>query len=429
MSEQALFLLMTNFMNTNLMRAVYTEKSPNMTTSLTSLSKKRLLLGITGGVAAYKAAELAHLLARRGIEVQVVMTQSACHFVGPVTFQSLTGNPVYTDLWVTNAVNNMAHINLSRNVDMILVAPASADFIARLAGGMADDLLATLCLARDCPLIIAPAMNRQMWENPATQRNLSLLQRDGVRIIGPANGEQACGEIGMGRMLEASELAETVLVAFQTGGLLQGKKVLVTAGPTFEAIDAVRGITNKSSGKMGYAVARAAVEEGATVTLVSGPTCLVPPVVDKLIQVVSAEDMLHAVQAEISQTDIFISVAAVSDYRMARVSQQKIKKSNKNLSIELIPNPDILMTVSSLPEPPFCVGFAAETEDLENNAERKRRKKNLPLLVANLAQDAIGSDESELILLDDAGKHVLPKASKMEQARHLIKHINSLYQQ
>ncbi len=429
MSEQALFLLMTNFMNTNLMRTVYTEKSPNMTTSLTSLSKKRLLLGITGGVAAYKAAELAHLLARRGIEVQVVMTQSACHFVGPVTFQSLTGNPVYTDLWVTNAVNNMAHINLSRNVDMILVAPASADFIARLAGGMADDLLATLCLARDCPLIIAPAMNRQMWENPATQRNLSLLQRDGVRIIGPANGEQACGEIGMGRMLEASELAETVLVAFQTGGLLQGKKVLVTAGPTFEAIDAVRGITNKSSGKMGYAVARAAVEEGATVTLVSGPTCLVPPVVDKLIQVVSAEDMLHAVQAEISQTDIFISVAAVSDYRMARVSKQKIKKSNKNLSIELIPNPDILMTVSSLPEPPFCVGFAAETEDLENNAERKRRKKNLPLLVANLAQDAIGSDESELILLDDAGKHVLPKASKMEQARHLIKHINSLYQQ
>lgn len=421
---------MPTLVNTNLVLEVYSEESPtNMTTCFSSLSKKRLLLGITGGVAAYKAAELARLLTQDGIEIQAVMTQSACHFVGPVTFQSLTGNPVYTDLWETNAVNNMAHINLSRNADMILVAPASADFIARLAGGMADDLLATLCLARDCPLIIAPAMNRQMWENPATQRNLSLLQRDGVRIIGPANGEQACGEIGMGRMLEASELAEMVLVAFQTGGLLQGKKVLVTAGPTFEAIDAVRGITNKSSGKMGYAVARAAVEEGATVTLVSGPTCLVPPVVDKLIQVVSAEDMLHAVQAEISQTDIFISVAAVSDYRMARVSQQKIKKSNKNLSIELIPNPDILMTVSSLPEPPFCVGFAAETEDLEKNAERKRRKKNLPLLVANLAQDAIGSDESELILLDDAGKHVLPKASKMEQARHLIKHINSLYQQ
>lgn len=421
---------MPTLVNTNLVLEVYSEESPtNMTTRFSSLSKKRLLLGITGGVAAYKAAELARLLTQDGIEIQAVMTQSACHFVGPVTFQSLTGNPVYTDLWETNAVNNMAHINLSRNADMILVAPASADFIARLAGGMADDLLATLCLARDCPLIIAPAMNRQMWENPATQRNLSLLQHDGVRIIGPASGEQACGEMGMGRMLEASELAEMVRAAFQTGSLLQGKKVLVTAGPTFEAIDAVRGITNKSSGKMGYAVARAAVEAGATVTLVSGPTCLVPPMVDKLIQVVSAEDMLYAVQAEISQTDIFISVAAVADYRMAKVSEQKIKKSDKKLSIELIPNPDILMTVSTLPEPPFCVGFAAETENLEKNAERKRRKKNLPLLVANLAQDAIGSDESELILLDDAGKHVLPKASKMEQARHLIKHINSLYQQ
>ncbi len=411
------------------MDLVYSEKSSNMTTCLSSLSKKRLLLGVTGGVAAYKAAELARLLTQDGIEIQTVMTQSACYFVGPVTFQALTNNPVHTDLWETNVAHNMAHINLSRNVDMILVAPASADFIARLAGGMADDLLATLCLARDCPLILAPAMNRQMWENPATQRNLSLLQHDGVKIIGPASGAQACGEMGMGRMLEASELAEMVRAAFQAGGLLQGKKVLVTAGPTFEAIDAVRGITNKSSGKMGYAVARAAVEAGATVTLVSGPTCLVLPAVDKLIHVVSAEDMLHAVQAEISQADIFISVAAVADYRVAKSSQQKIKKSDKKLSIELVPNPDILMMVSSLPEPPFCVGFAAETEDLEKNAEMKRRKKNLPLLVANLAQDAIGADESELILLDDAGKHVLPKASKMEQARHLIKHINLLYKQ
>jgi len=400
-----------------------------MTTCLTALSKKRLLLGITGGVAAYKAAELARLLTQDRIDVQTVMTQSACHFVGPVTFQSLTGNPVYTDLWEANAAHNMAHINLSRNVDMILVAPASADFIARLASGMADDLLATLCLARDCPIMIAPAMNRQMWENSATKRNLSSLQNDGVKIIGPESGAQACGEMGMGRMLEASELAETVRSAFQTGDLLQGKKVLVTAGPTFEAIDAVRGIINKSSGKMGYAVARAAMEAGATVTLVSGPTCLAPPIVDKLIHVVSADDMLRAVQAEIAQTDIFISVAAVADYRVAKASQQKIKKTDKKLSIELILNPDILMTVSSFSEPPFCVGFAAETEDLEKNAEIKRRKKNLPLLVANLAQDAIGSDESELILLDDAGKHVLPKASKMEQARHLIKHINSLYQQ
>ncbi|MBA3756098.1 MAG: bifunctional phosphopantothenoylcysteine decarboxylase/phosphopantothenate--cysteine ligase CoaBC [Nitrosomonas sp.] len=400
-----------------------------MTECAPSVSKKRLLLGITGGVAAYKAAELARLLTQDGIDVQTVMTQSACHFVGPVTFQSLTGNPVYTDLWETNTAHNMAHINLSRHVDMILVAPASADFIARLASGSADDLLATLCLARDCPLMIAPAMNRQMWENPATQRNLSLLQHDGVKIIGPASGEQACGETGMGRMLEASELAETVRTAFQTDNVLQDKNVLVTAGPTFEAIDAVRGITNSSSGKMGYAIAKAAVEAGAKVILVSGPTCLVPPTVSKLVPVVSAEDMLHAVLAEIPQTDIFISVAAIADYRVAQVSQQKIKKSDKKLSIELIPNPDILMTVANLPKPPFCVGFAAETENLEKNAEIKRRKKNLPLLVANLAQDAIGAEECELILLDDAGKHVLPKASKMGQARHLMRHISLLCKQ
>lgn len=400
-----------------------------MTTCMSPVSKKRVLLGVTGGVAAYKAAELARQLTQDGFDVQTVMTEAACRFIGPVTFQSLTGNPVYVDLWETNAAHNMAHINLSRNAGLILVAPASAGFIAKLASGMADDLLTTLCLACDCPLMIAPAMNRQMWQNPATQRNLSLLRKDGVKIAGPASGQQACGEKGMGRMLEASELAGAVRAAFQTSTLLQGKKVLVTAGPTFEAIDAVRGITNKSSGKMGYAVAGAAMEAGAKVTLVSGPTCLALPAVDKFIPVMSAEDMLHAVQVEISQTDIFISVAAVADYRVAHVSEQKIKKSDNKLSIELIPNPDILMTVSSLPNPPFCVGFAAETEDLERNAEIKRRKKHLPLLVANLAQDAIGSDESELILLDDAGQHVLPKASKMEQAQRLIQHLHLLYQQ
>ncbi|PXW83492.1 phosphopantothenate-cysteine ligase /phosphopantothenoylcysteine decarboxylase [Nitrosomonas sp. Nm84] len=400
-----------------------------MTTCTFPIAKKRLLLGITGGVAAYKAAELARLLTQDGIEVHTVMTQAACQFVGSATFQALTGNPVYTDLWETNATHNMAHISLSRNVDMILVAPASADFIARLAGGMANDLLTTLCLARDCPLMVAPAMNRQMWENPATQRNLSVLQHDGVKIIGPASGEQACGEIGMGRMLEACELLQAVSAAFQTDNLLQGKNVLVTAGPTFEAIDAVRGITNNSSGKMGYAVAQAAMEAGAKVTLVSGPTCLTPPAVEKLIRVVSAHDMLHVVQAEIAQIDIFISVAAVADYRVEKVSQQKLKKSESKLSIALIPNPDILKTISSLPKPPFCVGFAAETENLERNAEMKRRKKNLPLLVANLAQTAIGSNDCELILLDDGGKHVLSKAPKIEQARRLIKHICSLYQQ
>lgn len=400
-----------------------------MTSWASPQPRKRLLLGVTGGVAAYKAAELARLLAQNGMNVQTVMTQAACHFVGAVTFQSLTGNPVYTDLWDANAAQNMAHINLSRDTDLILIAPASADFIAKLAHGMADDLLTTLCLARDCPLMIAPAMNRQMWENPATQRNLSQLRQDGVTIVGPASGEQACGEVGMGRMLEAAELAETVQAVFRAVTLLQGKNVLLTAGPTFEAIDAVRSITNRSSGKMGHAVARAAVEAGAAVTLISGPVCLAPPAVDKFIPVVSAEDMLRAVQAEIAQADIFISVAAVADYRVAHVSQQKIKKSDGNLALELVPNPDILKTVSSLPKPPFCVGFAAETENLEENAAMKRRKKNVPLLVANLAQDAIGSDESELILFDDSGQHILPKASKMEQARHLIKHIHRLYSQ
>ncbi len=388
--------------------------------------KKSLLLGVTGGIAAYKAAELARLLTLDNFDVQTVMTKSACHFIGPITFQSLTGNPVYSDLWETNATNNMAHISFSRNVDAILLAPASADFIAKLANGMADDLLATICLARDCPLIIAPAMNRQMWENSATQRNLSLLRHDGVIIVGPASGEQACGEIGMGRMVETCELVRAVRATLQTGSL-QGKNVLVTAGPTFEAIDAVRGITNSSSGKMGYAIAQAAMEAGANVSLVSGPTCLSPPAVGRFIRVVSAMDMLNAVQAEIAQTDIFISVAAVADYRVAKINQQKLKKSDRNLSLELIPNPDILMIVSNLPKPPFCVGFAAETDELERNAEAKRHKKNLPLLVANWAQDAIGSDESELILLDDAGKHLLPKATKIEQARRLINHISSLY--
>lgn len=390
-------------------------------------TKKCLLLGVTGGVAAYKAAEAARLLTQQAIDVKTVMTQSACRFVGPITFQSLTGNPVYTDLWETNASQNMAHIHLSRMADLILIAPASADFIAKLANGLADDLLTTLCLARDCPLIIAPAMNKQMWQNPATQRNLSILRQDGVIVVGPTSGMQACGETGMGRMLEATELVEAVHTALYTEKPLRGKRVLITAGPTFEAIDAVRGITNKSSGKMGYAIAQAAVEAGATVTLISGTTCLTPPAVDKFVTVISAGEMLQAVQTAVPQTDIFIGVAAVADYRAAKINPQKIKKADKNLSIELIPNPDILSTVSGLPNPPFCVGFAAETENLERNAEAKRRKKNLPLLIANLAQDAIGADESELILFDDAGKYILPKAAKITQACRIIKHIGTLY--
>jgi phosphopantothenoylcysteine decarboxylase/phosphopantothenate--cysteine ligase len=392
-----------------------------------SPTAKRLLLGLTGGVAAYKAAELARLLMQDGIEVQAVMTESACRFVGPATLQALTRKPVFTDLWDARVANNMAHIDLSRNADAILVAPASADFIAKLANGLADDLLSTLCLARDCPLLVAPAMNRQMWEHPATQRNLATLRRDGVTVLDPSTGAQACGEIGMGRMPEAQELAAAVHAVFQPK-LLQGKRVLVTAGPTYEAIDAVRGITNASSGKMGYAVARAALAAGADVTLISGPVCLQAPAAARLINVVSARDMLAAVKNEVSCTDIFVSVAAVADYRAATVSKQKIKKTGDGLTLKLTPNPDILEYVANLTQPPFCVGFAAETENLQKNAANKRRKKKLPLLAANLAQDSIGSDESTLTLFDDAGEHPLTKASKIEQAQRLIQHIAALYQ-
>ncbi|MEP7073488.1 MAG: bifunctional phosphopantothenoylcysteine decarboxylase/phosphopantothenate--cysteine ligase CoaBC [Nitrosospira sp.] len=394
-------------------------------TDTRSSNARHLLLGLTGGVAAYKAAELARLLINDGMDVQAVMTESAQRFVGTATLQALTGKPVFTDLWDASITNSMAHINLSRNVDVILIAPASADFIAKLANGLADDLLSTLCLARDCPLLIAPSMNRQMWESPATQRNLVTLRRDGVTIFGPASGAQACGETGMGRMLEAHELAEMVHAFFQPK-LLQGKRILITAGPTYEAIDAVRGITNLSSGKMGYAVARAALEAGADVTLISGPVCLEAPTAVRLVNVVSAQDMLAAVKNEISHVDIFISVAAVADYRAISTSKQKTKKTDETITLELTPNPDILEYVANLPNPPFCVGFAAETENLERNAEAKRRKKKLPLLAANLAQDAIGSDESALTLFDSEGKYHLLKAPKIEQARRLIKHIASL---
>jgi phosphopantothenoylcysteine decarboxylase / phosphopantothenate---cysteine ligase len=395
--------------------------------------KKRLLLGITGGVAAYKAAELARLLTQAGILVQTVMTASACRFVGPITFQSLTGQAVYTELWETNAANNMAHIQLTRNADLILIAPASANFIAKLACGMADDLLSTLCLARDCPLMVAPAMNRQMWMNPATQRNIQRLLDDGIRIIGPASGEQACGEVGMGRMFEAHALLETVQAAFNTRSAiipqLRQKHVLITAGPTYEAIDPVRGITNLSSGKMGYALAQAALDAGAKVTLISGPVCLSPPAAARTIHVLSAQDMFNAVDAEIASTDIFISVAAVADYRVAAASTQKIKKSDQSMQLELVPNPDILQHVADRDNPPFCVGFAAETDHLEQHAARKRMQKKLPLLVANQAQETLGADEAVLILFDDAGRHYFAKAAKSIQARRLVEHIATRYAQ
>lgn len=386
------------------------------------------MLGLTGGIAAYKAAELVRLLVQDEVEVQVAMTEAACRFIAPATLQALSGKPVYTDLWDTRIANNMAHIDLSREADAILVAPASADFIARLANGLADDLLSTLCLARNCPLLVAPAMNRQMWENPATQRNIATLRQDGITLLGPATGDQACGEVGMGRMLEAEQLKQAVEAFFQPK-LLTGKHVLVTAGPTFEAIDAVRGITNLSSGKMGYAVAQAAVEAGAEVTLVSGPTCQQAPASAKRVDVTSAEDMLAAVKQEIPGTDIFISVAAVADYRVVNRSRQKIKKADANLTLELAPNPDILGYVASLSNAPFCVGFAAESENLHEYAEAKRRRKKLPLLAANLAQNAIGADDNELVLFDDKGSHTLPNAPKIVLARQLIRHIATLYGQ
>jgi phosphopantothenoylcysteine decarboxylase/phosphopantothenate--cysteine ligase len=393
---------------------------------MTEIAKKRLVLGVTGGVAAYKAAELTRLLVKNGIEVQVAMTEAARHFVAPATFQALSGKPVMTDLWDGPAANGMAHIEATRGADAVLVAPASADFLAKLAHGAADDLLSTLCLARDCPLLVAPAMNREMWENPATQRNVAQLRRDGVIILGPASGEQACGEIGMGRMVEPEHLAEDV-ESFWHPKLLQGKRVLVTAGPTFEAIDAVRGITNLSSGKMGYAIARAAIEAGAEVTLVSGPTCLTPPTTARTVAVTSAQQMLEAVNAGIGDTDIFIGVAAVADYYVLNPSEQKIKKDAHILTLELAPNPDIVANVMNLPNPPFCVGFAAESENLYEFAELKRKRKHLPLLAANLVQNAVGSEDNELILFDDAGTHQLPRAPKIVLARQLIEHIAKLY--
>jgi phosphopantothenoylcysteine decarboxylase/phosphopantothenate--cysteine ligase len=390
------------------------------------MNKPHLVLGLTGGIAAYKSAELLRLLMKQGCTVQVAMTEAACHFITPTTMQGLSGKPVYTDQWDTRAPNSMAHINLSREADAIVIAPASADFIAKLAHGMADDLLSTLCLARNCPLLIAPAMNREMWENKATQRNITQLIADGVQVLGPDSGIQACGEEGLGRMLEPEQLAQHITASFQPK-LLSGKKVLITAGPTYEAIDAVRGITNSSSGKMGYAIARAAAEAGAQVTLVSGPTALSTPLSTQRINVQSAAQMYSAVMQSVADCEIFISVAAVADYRVAQQSVQKIKKSSATLTLELVPNPDILAQVASLPNPPYCVGFAAESENLAEYAEKKRREKRLPLLVGNIAQNAIGSDDNELILFDKDGEHPLPRADKLTLARQLIQQIAQRY--
>ncbi len=388
--------------------------------------RRKVLLGLTGGIAAYKAAELVRRLGDRGIEVQVVMTQAACGFITPATLQALSGNPVYTDMWDASIPNAMAHIELTRDKQLIVVAPATADFLAKAAHGLADDLLSTLCLARECPLIVAPAMNRQMWEHPATQRNVAQLKRDGITVLGPDAGDQACGETGMGRMLEADELAETIS-AFLEPKTLSGRRVLMTAGPTFEPIDAVRGITNRSSGKMGYALARAAIAAGAEVTLVSGPTSLAPPVGATIARVQTAAEMFEAVKKQASRADIFIGVAAVADYRVSAPRKHKIKKTDKTqLQLSLVPNPDILGWIAARPKPPFCVGFAAESRNLDAYANEKRRRKKVPLMIANLAQEAIGADDNEVTLLDDRGTHRLPRASKDIVARQIISHIAAL---
>ena len=390
---------------------------------------KHLVLGITGGIAAYKAAELTRLLVKNGVSVQVVMTDAAGHFITPVTMQALSGRPVHSKMWDASIPNGMPHIELSREADAILVAPASADFMAKLANGQADDLLSTLCLARDCPLLIAPAMNKQMWESPATQRNVAQLSKDGIMILGPDAGEQACGEVGLGRMLEPEALFKELLRQLNAQipeRPLTGKRILMTAGPTVEKIDPVRAITNFSSGKMGYSIAEVAIEMGAEVTLVSGPTQLSPPAAAKVIQVKSAEQMLNSVMTNIEGQDIFIAVAAVADYRPAKVNEQKIKKTDKSLSIDLVPNEDILAKVASLSQPPFCVGFAAESENLLEYAEQKRQRKKIPLIAANIASEAMGADESTLILLDDAGSHPLAKTTKLKLARGLLNHVATM---
>lgn len=387
----------------------------------------RIVLGITGGIAAYKAAELARLLIKQGIAVQVAMTEAATHFITPATLQALTGAPVLLDQWQDD--QGMSHIHSSRVADAIVIAPATADFIAKLAHGLADDLLSTLCLARDCPLLVAPAMNKQMWSNAATQRNVQRLAADGVTLLGPVSGLQACGEEGMGRMLEAEALAQDILanLSAERSNELAGVRLLITAGPTYEAIDAVRGITNRSSGKMGYAVAQAALEMGAQVTLVSGPVSLAPPAAARVVNVTSAAEMFAAVQQAVPSSDMFIGVAAVADYRVAQPSEQKIKKSDSSLKLELLPNPDILGWVASQPGGPFCVGFAAESEKLREHATAKRKQKKLQLLAANLAQDAIGAEDNELVLFDDAGEHALPRTDKLTLARALLRHAAMLY--
>ena len=395
------------------------------------LAGKRLVLGLSGGIACYKAAELLRLLTGAGASVKVVMTDSAQRFITITTMQALSGQPVITSAWDEREPNGMAHINLTREADAVIVAPASADLFARLAQGRADDLLTLLCVARPierCPLLLAPAMNREMWAHPATQRNVAQVQADGAHVLGPGSGEQACGEIGDGRMLEAEELFEDI-VAHLSPKPLAGEQVLITAGPTFEAIDPVRGLTNRSSGKMGFALARAAREAGAQVTLVAGPVHMPTPRGVRRIDVQSAEQMLAAVLPRVADHGVFIATAAVADWRPATLAEHKIKKNGKKQapSFELTENTDILATVAALPQPPFCVGFAAESEHLAAHARKKLEAKKLPLVVGNLGPATFGRDDNALLLVDAQGEQPLPAdgqpADKLVLARLLIAEI------
>ena len=392
---------------------------------------KHIVLGLTGGIACYKAAELCRLLVKAGATVQVVMTEAAEQFITPVTMQALSGRTVYTSQWDTREPNNMPHINLSREADAILLAPASADFIARLVQGRSDELLSLLCLARPAervPLLIAPAMNREMWVHPATQRNLRQVDADGARVLGVGNGWQACGETGDGRMLEADQLLDEVIAQFQPK-VLAGQHVVVTAGPTFEALDPIRGITNHSSGKMGFAVARAARDAGAEVTLVAGPVHLPTPRGVRRVDVLSAQQMLEATLHSVQTASIFIATAAVADWRPAEHSEQKIKKdgTGKPPALQFVENEDILLTVAQSARAKggqlFCVGFAAESENLAEHAKAKRERKGIPLLVGNIGPLTFGQDHNSLLLVDAKGVRELPRAPKLTLARELVAEI------
>ena len=397
---------------------------------MSDLSNKHIVLGLSGGIACYKAAELCRALVKEGATVQVVMTEAAAQFVTPVTMQALSNSPVYVSQWDPREPNNMAHINLTRHAHAILVAPASADFMAKLLHGRADDLLSLMCLARPLetvPLLLAPAMNKEMWAHPATQRNMAQLRQDGANVLGVGQGDQACGEVGDGRMLEPDELLYELTALFQPK-VLQGKKVLISAGPTFEAIDPVRGITNLSSGKMAFALARAAHEAGAEVHVVAGPVSLTTPFGVERTDVRSALQMHAAVMAQVDRADVFIATAAVADWRPAEVAGEKIKKGQDGLpSFEWVENPDILADVASSSRAQtgavYCVGFAAETQYLQAQAQAKRVRKGVPLMVGNLGPATFGQDDNALLVIDEHGTQELPRASKLTLARQLMAEI------